>query len=193
MHFKAMVMGALAVAMVPAAAEAAVFVTSYTFIAANFTAPVGIAPQPVVTGSYTLSYDDAANTVTLTDLAVPIGATNYTEASSGFQQASPFAPGPDSGVGALQPGPTFFGGKVYQLDEAQDDFLIRAVYGPDYATVTPQSFQYTTAADGLNTTYTAGSFAIAAAPEPATWAMLIAGFGLAGAALRGRRRQRVTA
>ena len=30
-----------------------------------------------------------------------------------------------------------------------------------------------------------------AVPEPATWAMMIAGFGMAGAAARSRRRQRL--
>lgn len=38
-----------------------------------------------------------------------------------------------------------------------------------------------------NTPITAGSF-VAAVPEPATWTMFIVGFGLAGAAMRARRR-----
>lgn len=36
---------------------------------------------------------------------------------------------------------------------------------------------------------TGGAGPISAVPEPATWAMMIAGFGLAGAAIRGRRRR----
>lgn len=41
-------------------------------------------------------------------------------------------------------------------------------------------------------TYEAGDFRVAGVPEPASWAMLITGFGLAGAAVR-RRRQLASA
>lgn len=47
-------------------------------------------------------------------------------------------------------------------------------------------------AANLGTTSPIAPFASAAVPEPATWAMMIAGFGLAGVALR-RRRHLVTA
>lgn len=41
--------------------------------------------------------------------------------------------------------------------------------------------------------YRLGTITLTAVPEPATWAMLIAGFGLTGAALRGRRQHVVIA
>jgi hypothetical protein len=40
---------------------------------------------------------------------------------------------------------------------------------------------------GALATFTEGNFQIAAVPEPATWGMMIAGFGLVGAAMRRRR------
>ena len=40
--------------------------------------------------------------------------------------------------------------------------------------------------------YSLVSGSVAAVPEPATWAMMIAGFGLAGAAMRRRRAAKIT-
>jgi hypothetical protein len=40
---------------------------------------------------------------------------------------------------------------------------------------------------------TSGTFSLSAVPEPATWAMMLVGFGLAGATLRSGRRHRVLA
>jgi len=69
--------------------------------------------------------------------------------------------------------------------------------GTDRATITPtglfrMSFKQTTgAASGLATvTFGTAPPVQSAVPEPATWAMMIGGFGLAGGALRSARRRR---
>ena len=49
------------------------------------------------------------------------------------------------------------------------------------------SFAFGNLAPGLSFTSASGTFLSGNVPEPASWAMLLAGFGLTGAALRGRR------
>ncbi len=69
---------------------------------------------------------------------------------------------------------------------------------------TPQSFTFTATGESANLTFSAtennaygpalDNVGIAAVPEPATWAMMILGFGVVGATVRGsRRRQALSA
>ena len=67
--------------------------------------------------------------------------------------------------------------------------------GMDRATITPAGVfrmnfnQVTGGASGLATITFGAASPAGAVPEPATWAMMIGGFGLAGGALRARRRK----
>ena len=58
-------------------------------------------------------------------------------------------------------------------------FNVADYYSADYTTID----SFSTAGQ-----FTGGTISFQAVPEPATWALMIAGFGLAGAALRRRRR-----
>jgi choice-of-anchor C domain-containing protein len=68
---------------------------------------------------------------------------------------------------------------------------------------TPQSFTFTATGESANLTFSASendaygpaldNVGIAAVPEPATWAMMILGFGVVGATVRGSRRRQAIA
>jgi hypothetical protein len=85
-----------------------------------------------------------------------------------------------------------------QTPNAIQGFVANQIFGPgntpitaDRATITPQgafrmSFANTTGGAGASARITFGP-AQAVVPEPAGWAMMIAGFGLVGGALRQRR------
>lgn len=45
--------------------------------------------------------------------------------------------------------------------------------------------------DGVPTPYSLTSFSVTAVPEPATWAMMLAGFGMIGFGMRSRKRHTV--
>ncbi len=73
-------------------------------------------------------------------------------------------------------------------------FATRAV-SPTGALIGAQSFRVAGLGDDQAATFdaaglqlTSGRFEVSAIPEPATWALMIVGFGLAGASLRTRRR-----
>ena len=73
---------------------------------------------------------------------------------------------------------------------ADDTFAITPTVGR-YITVDITS--YYGSSGGLNEVEVFGTPAGSAVPEPASWALMIAGFGAAGFGLRGARRQRAVA
>jgi PEP-CTERM motif len=84
---------------------------------------------------------------------------------------------------------TFAGNVLTRLS-----FATRAV-APTGAQIGAQSFRVTglgadqaATFDGRGLQLTSGNFDAAAVPEPATWALMIIGFGMVGASLRTRRR-----
>ena len=86
-----------------------------------------------------------------------------------------------------------------------EDFAVTQIFsanqliGSDRATISPEglfrmSFKQTTGGASSLATVTFGAAPpVGEVPEPATWAMMIGGFGLVGGAMRSARRRRSTA
>lgn len=81
-------------------------------------------------------------------------------------------------------GPVAGGG--YFADEATS-FAHSAAYTAQFTLATPGTVSFYLYDDNLSDNRGGVSLAVSAVPEPATWAMMIAGFGLAGASLRRRK------
>ncbi|MFW2829708.1 PEPxxWA-CTERM sorting domain-containing protein [Sphingomonas sp. ID0503] len=157
--------------VVPAAAQAAVTVTTYA-VSGTFAS----GPYTTLSGTFATSYDDVTRAFTLTAADFKVGNTSFTGVNTAFTTQSNGAP-------------NFFGSspKVATLTANTDGFWIN-VYAQSgvlkktanmqfgYSTVDIAVPKYTT-----NWTITPAAPAV---PEPASWAMMIAGFGLTGTAMR---------
>lgn len=169
----------LAMGVSASAASAAVVTRSFEFFATNFGPG---APLANVSGTFTITFDPALSVGagTLDTLSVPglglnAGNTGFTySAVPGMPMFSALTVGGVvGGIGGVAAG-------------ANDFALSFMGPGTDPFSYLPLSFSYSTAGGSV----WAGDFQVSPAapvPEPATWAMMIAGFGLAGAALRRRK------
>jgi PEP-CTERM motif len=205
--FKALLLTVLACFAAPAQAQS----VSYSYIGADRTPPVVVAGQgtliSVTEGVGAFSFNKM---LPIQSLRVP-GATDanasvvfglgdlssFSFESSTIQTFSDFNPAGFPAVSFFSFGrsdllnfsATFSGNVLTGLS-----FATRAV-APTGAQTGAQSFRVTGLGADQAATFnanglrlTSGSFEVAAVPEPATWALMIIGFGMVGASLRGRRR-----
>jgi hypothetical protein len=157
---------------------------TFTAIAALLAA----APASATVLSFTISGDYSAAFQIDTS-----AAPDYSDPDYGVGYASvPGFSGTLSGTANIQFFPTAMSGGILIADPDSIDWLLEATgpqlyNGPETA---PVFHTGTFALTGLSTP---GSFSLtiapvsAAVPEPASWALMISGFGLAGAALRRRQ------
>ena len=191
MTFKIASIAVAAAAALTASAQAATVTDLVSFTAFGFSASGGTPPVDPVTGSFTISFDpsqtynDVSTGITLDTLNIALGS------------ALTFSYSP-TGVSAdeLRVGGASDGADKVQFSPPTDDFWLYI----DNFTTAP-SFQqvgYAQVAAGPNIFFTvdaAGSGGTvtvtpvtSGVPEPASWAVMLAGFGGLGAAIRSRRR-----
>ena len=179
----------LLAAEISSPAQAAIISRTYDFTASRFVNlddPSMIAPIDPVTGSFTLTFDDA---VTVKDqtiglkvnfFSMPMGSSIGYDYLESWDSVS-FG-GLEQGVGTIATG---------NFDHSTDDFYL----GISSIRAAPKisAFRYTR--EGVYAFFTAQSLfmEVSSVPEPQTWALMLAGFGLMGASLRRRRWIGVTA
>jgi len=166
---------------VPTMASATVTTTDYTF-----SATFASGPYTTLGGSFSIESDDVAGTNILSALDFSIGSAIFDTSNSTMYLA-----GPDIAIGADIGDPN----AVYANT---DDFflsfhastLTQGILA--YATADfygSFSFDVTVAQDGPGLYVPQAS----GVPEPASWALMLVGFGAIGAGLRGRRQRQVCA
>lgn len=168
--------------LMPTTASAAVVIRTYTFNASNFFPAAATPPTNPVTGSFTITLDDATNIFdapgTITNsLNIPVASSilfSHETGPFGFVRFG----GSENGSGALVLG--------------TNDILFQ--YSPTFGGVLLYSSSLTPTANyftiDVDVTVTDG---ISAVPEPSSWAMMIAGFGVIGGAMRRKHRRQVPA
>ena len=187
-HIRTALLGLTALAGAAAPALADPIDRTYSFTA-NFLG----APYSTVTGSFTVDFDDstsfygAVTGLTLNNLSAPYSGTFNFAYSQGYDQIvisdEATSTNPFFGVGAADDSSanhfTLF---IYDaLSNAPTSAIQYTVDGGDrdYTPYGQVSFSFTDNAAG------AGSGAV---PEPASWALMLGGFGLVGGAMRSRKR-----
>lgn len=156
-------------------ADAAIVVQSFNISATGFESG---APTETVNGSFTLTYDNEAIQFFPTSAGLTVAGLNIDYAGDALFTFNPF-------TGLMTVGNNI-GFNSYTMNPSIPGFgffLSNAATAP---TIT--SFAYS--ANGRVWHASRIDVAQGAVPEPATWAMLIAGFALIGAALRSRRARR---
>jgi hypothetical protein len=204
-------------------AHASVITETYAFTLTNMTDIVGTeaAPYPTVTGSFTVTFDpevyyyDDTTDIKVNSLSVPVGAP------IGFSSYYDGVPGDPlfMSIGGVGTDGGYYNGVYYgdagDIYNNSADFVLQLEF-PNATSVNqpslpicgqgyscgdaPGSFLssgYTIPTSGdawlakngasLSGTVTAG------VPEPATWAMMLIGFGGLGASLRNARRRQAAA
>jgi hypothetical protein len=161
---------AVAALSITAQAHAAIVTTDYTFT----TGDAG-------SGTFSVDIDFAANSFVLSAFDYTLGSTTFTTANVTLEQTGGF----DFVIGGNTNGATI----VSSLGGA-DDFVFDWGPGPVFP---PSSFTYYVAADIFPERTTSNTLAFAetptsGVPEPASWAMMLLGFGGIGMALRGKGR-----
>ena len=151
------------------AGAASVF-NSYDFTVTGMEGPI-----PDHSGSFSFTYDDVTFAAALVSIDFTLGGTTYSTANAGITNA-----GIPSELGFILGG-TLSG--VFLVNSGAEDFFI-TFNVPDE----PDLFVYSQVGFdtgwGANVTLTATN----GVPEPSTWAMMIAGFGLVGGVMRRRPR-----
>lgn len=171
----------LALSLVAGVASAATITRTYSFTFSDFTPGVPGNPAPVdpVTGSFSVTFDPTVAVSDTTD-GLDVHGVNLPISGHFAYSFTPF--------GALT-----FGGIAWAGDQASaasfgtDDFSM-AFFHPLTTPIAPSAF-YTRA--GVPNAWFAGTGVVTAidgVPEPSTWGLTIVGVGVAGAALRRRRR-----
>jgi len=194
------------VAMAPA--QAATVTETYDFTLGNFVDPFAGATAPVstVTASFTLTFDPTVSYSNETS-GITVNALNLTlDSAVGFSTypgATPTDPyfisigGIENGAGDVFGGTNDF---VLQLEFANEASLgsptLPLCSDPGYFCGPAPADSYAsgyTSSGYPNSFFAATSASVAAVPEPATWAMMLVGFGGLGAAMRSRRKQSAAA
>jgi hypothetical protein len=175
--------GALIVASLPMGAQAAVVTKTYAFSAQNFFPAASPPPVSVVTGSFTVTFDDAVDVfdtttgLVINDLNIPVTSTISYSYETGQYGGIRFG-GRETGQGTLLLG--------------TNDILLVVPLNYSAAlfyssTLTPNANFFT---DSVAVQITQGA---ASVPEQTTWAMMLFGFALAGLGLRRPRHQSMAA
>jgi hypothetical protein len=167
-------LGLLAAGVSGTAAQAASVVQAYTF--------QGLLNDnsKTVTGGFTLLQDAATQKATLQSIDFTIGSTVFTLANTGLNPNHNVVGSPDAFI--LYGNWDRYGEGVQGTTE---DFYL--TFNP----FTLKGYDLAYSQAGLAVKHSTGSnltvaLATAAVPEPGSWAMMIAGFGLIGGAMRRR-------
>ena len=160
-------------------ASPAVAATTVDFTATNVIRIAGTDAPPLTSVNGTFTYDyTGGNALTLTAFSLDLGSTHFGLPSVGstFNIVN----------GSLQIGGLANGG-ISNLLGTTNDFVLTLTFDPLTGTGTSGAFQFTTA--NTNSFFLATTASSAAAvPEPATWAMMLLGFGGIGFAMRRGRK-----
>jgi hypothetical protein len=161
-------------------ASPAVAATTVDFTASGITTLVGPDAPPVTSANGTFAYDYAGgNALTLTAFSLNIGSAHFglADVASTFNSLND----------ALQIGGLANGG-INNLLGTTNDFTLSLTFNPLTGSGSSGAFNFTTAS--TNSFFQSSSVSSAAAvPEPATWAMMLLGFGGIGFAMRRGRKQ----
>lgn len=176
--------GALVAACLSASAASAATITRhYEFVASDFSG----GPLAQVTGTFSLTFDPFVSSSGLLDaLSVSHPGLTLTKANTAYSY---------SYGGVPQFSPLTIGGTVggvSTVSTGASDFSLSFLgAGTDPLSVLPLNFTYSTGSgQSWSGTFQVSTYTPAAqVPEPGIWAMMIVGFGLAGAALRSRGRE----
>lgn len=183
---------AIGVTMLAAAPAAAVVVTRSYTVTANFIQQS--APVKALTLNFTLVYDP---TVSVSNAAV----ASYASSSAAAQfNSQPILYGTDyyAGFGTYLMVSGSPGGSRYV--EGRNDFFVQFLVDAQGTPVPGRTANVEYSFVGIRGTYNTPLAAVilngmpggpGGVPEPASWAMLLAGFGLTGAAMRRRRGHRL--
>lgn len=184
----------------PTAAEAAPVIKTYNFTLSDFVDVVGNTAAPItsLTGSFTINFDPALSYNSQTaGITINSLSTNVFGSPISFS-AGPGTPyfmsigGTATGAGLITSGLQDFVLQLRFPNASSLDSPELPVCGDGFscgsASGTVLASGYTLAGvSGGWLARTGSVVSVTAVPEPASWAMMIAGFGLAGAAMRRRR------
>ena len=171
-------------ALVASTADAAMITRTYNVIGTNIANIVGNTPSPfaAINLSFTVSFDPLVQASNQTS-GLTLNSTNLS-LGSGFAYA--FIPNNNNRlvVGGLANG-------VFGISSVNDDFTL------DLSNATSlfpsvSTFQFSTAATPGNAYRAFSNSVTVPVPEPASWALLLLGFGAVGVTLRSRRYARAS-
>lgn len=170
-----MILAAVATLLASAPAIATVTTTDY-----SFSAIFDDGPHATLDGTFSIAADDVAGTNTLTALDFSVGDKVYDLTNTGFGNA-----GADMFILAG------LAGGLYSFNLGMEDFnLSFFLYRPAPPILyysDGSGKYYDTANVSLSQSGPGPYFVQSDAPEPATWGLMVLGFGAVGAGLRRRR------
>jgi PEP-CTERM motif len=182
---KVLVSAALAVASVATPAAATQVIGSYDFNGTQFTqvgtgATGAIGPSNAFTGSFSYTFDTTTHTFALTGFTGDVGSQHFDLCNTGFSYDGNSALSIGATAGGIANYFTFPSDFVFNLllDRATGDITSGGQL--IYATTQPTNGVWQANHLSLETP--------AAVPEPATWAMMLLGFGGIGMAMRRSRK-----
>ena len=193
----------VALASMGGAAQAATITKTYDFTLTNFVDPFAGATPPIstVTASFTLTFDPTVavsndtSDITINTLNAPLDSQLGFSTGPGATPSDPYfisIGGIENGAGDVAGGTNDF---VLQLEFANESSFDSPtlplcsdpgfICGPAPANSIASGY---TSANFPSSLFVATISSVTAVPEPATWAMMLVGFGGLGAALRSRRK-----